>query len=195
MAAVTAAPALSLRRAVTVSLVVACGCAALLLRPLLSRHLDDPTVVIAVLFSVMLAVGVAWPLPVASGRVRTSTRWTVGALVAGLGAFASGRLLGGLPGVAAVSWRFVLLSSLAAVAEEAFFRRFLYHHLDQEGGALFSVLGTTLLFTVVHVTVYGVWALPIDAAAGLVLGWQRWATGSWRVPAVTHVVANLLMVF
>jgi hypothetical protein len=38
------------------------------------------------------------------------------------------------------------------------------------------------------------WALPIDLAAGAVLGWQRWATGSWAVPAVTHVVANLLMV-
>jgi hypothetical protein len=36
--------------------------------------------------------------------------------------------------------------------------------------------------------------LPIDLAAGLVLSWQRWASGSWRVPAVTHVLANVLVV-
>lgn len=52
-----------------------------------------------------------------------------------------------------------------------------------------------MLFAVVHVTVYGAWVLPLDLAAGLVLSWQRWATGSWGVPAVTHVVANLLVVF
>jgi membrane protease YdiL (CAAX protease family) len=36
--------------------------------------------------------------------------------------------------------------------------------------------------------------LPLDLAAGLLLGWQRQATGSWAVPAATHVVANLLVV-
>jgi hypothetical protein len=30
--------------------------------------------------------------------------------------------------------------------------------------------------------------------AGLVLGWQRWAAGTWTVPAVTHVLANLMVV-
>jgi membrane protease YdiL (CAAX protease family) len=54
--------------------------------------------------------------------------------------------------------------------------------------------GSAVLFAVVHVGVYGVWVLPLDVAAGLVLGWQRWATGSWAVPAATHVVANLVMV-
>ena len=49
-------------------------------------------------------------------------------------------------------------------------------------------------FALVHLTVYGAWVLPIDLAAGLVLGWQRWATGSWRAPAVTHAFANLLVV-
>jgi hypothetical protein len=46
----------------------------------------------------------------------------------------------------------------------------------------------------VHVTVYGAWVLPIDVAAGAILSWQRWATGSWAVPAITHVVANVLVV-
>ena len=66
--------------------------------------------------------------------------------------------------------------------------------LLEEGGAVFAVAGSTVLFAAVHVSIYGLWALPIDVAAGLVFGWQRWATGSWSVPAATHVVANLLMV-
>ena len=42
--------------------------------------------------------------------------------------------------------------------------------------------------------VAGPWVLPLDLAAGPVLGGQRWASGSWPVPALTHVVANLLVV-
>jgi hypothetical protein len=34
--------------------------------------------------------------------------------------------------------------------------------------------------------------LPVDLGAGLLLGWQRWATGTWTVPAVTHAAANAL---
>jgi hypothetical protein len=30
--------------------------------------------------------------------------------------------------------------------------------------------------------------------AGLLLSWQRFASGRWTVPAVTHAVANLLAV-
>ena len=54
--------------------------------------------------------------------------------------------------------------------------------------------GSALLFAAVHVTVYGLWVLPLDLAAGLLLGWQRQVTGSWAVPAVTHALANLLVV-
>ena len=34
--------------------------------------------------------------------------------------------------------------------------------------------------------------VPVDFAAGMVFGWQRWATGTWSSPAVTHAIANLL---
>ena len=62
------------------------------------------------------------------------------------------------------------------------------------GGVALAVGGSAVLFAIAHVTVYGWWVLPIDLAAGLVLGWQRWASGTWAVPAVTHVFANLLVV-
>ena len=54
---------------------------------------------------------------------------------------------------------------------------------------------SALLFAVIHVPLYGVAALPIDVGAGLVFGWQRWAAGSWRVPAATHALANLIGIF
>jgi membrane protease YdiL (CAAX protease family) len=82
---------------------------------------------------------------------------------------------------------------LAAVAEEAFFRRFAYGVLEGWGRAG-AIVGSAILFAAVHLTIYGAWVLPLDLGAGLVLGWQRWASGRWSVPALTHVVANVLVV-
>ena len=76
---------------------------------------------------------------------------------------------------------------------EAFFRRLVYDVLVPVGAG-FAIGGTALLFALVHLSVYGAWVLPIDAAAGLVFGWQRWASGRWSVPAATHVLANVLVV-
>jgi hypothetical protein len=39
---------------------------------------------------------------------------------------------------------------------------------------------------------YGTSTLPINLAAGVLFGWQRWATGGWTAPAATHVFANLV---
>jgi membrane protease YdiL (CAAX protease family) len=79
----------------------------------------------------------------------------------------------------------------AAVAEELFFRRLVYAWLVPAGEAL-AVTGSAVLFAVVHVPAYGVRALPIDVAAGVLFGWQRWATGGWIAPALTHAAANVL---
>ena len=87
----------------------------------------------------------------------------------------------------------VAANSLAAVAEEAFFRRLCFALL-LPAGAAWAVVGSAVLFAVVHLTTYGAWVLPLDLAAGLVFGWQRLASRSWRVPAVTHVIVNLLVV-
>ncbi len=79
----------------------------------------------------------------------------------------------------------------AACAEELFFRRLVYGFLAQWGDAL-AVIGAAVAFGAVHIPAYGVQALPVDLAAGLLLGWQRWATGGWGAPAVTHAAANIL---
>jgi membrane protease YdiL (CAAX protease family) len=87
----------------------------------------------------------------------------------------------------------VVASVAAAVAEEAVFRRALYDRL-RRWGPFVAVAGAAVAFALVHVPAYGWAAVPIDLGAGILFGWQRWATGSWAVPAATHVVANLLAV-
>jgi membrane protease YdiL (CAAX protease family) len=157
-------------------------------RPLLDVWTDDPTVALVALFSVLLIVAVAWPAtttPRAGG-------WTVVVLM-GAAAFVVGRLIGGGHPPALLSARVLALNSLAAVAEEAFFRKLIYAVL-RPGGAVLAVAGSATLFALAHVTVYGWWVLPLDLAAGVVLSWQRWASGSWTAPAVTHVVANVLVI-
>jgi CAAX prenyl protease-like protein len=163
------------------------GVLALLARPTLARLVDHPTAALVVLFIALGLVGLCWPMaaPVRRGPV-------AGALAVGVGAFAAGRLLGAgavltVPGAVVP----VLLNTLAAVAEETFFRRLVYGLLEPQGTAV-AVIGSAGAFALVHVTVWGVGVLPLDLAAGLLLSWQRAATGRWSVPAVTHVAANLL---
>jgi membrane protease YdiL (CAAX protease family) len=132
-----------------------------------------------------LAGAVQAPRPV----TQPSLRWPVVVLV-GCAAFACARALGAVhPG--SVWWPAVAASVVAAVAEEAFFRRLVYGAFATRGPAL-AIIGAALLFAVVHAPAYGPGVLLIDFAAGIMLGWQRWASGGWSAPAVTHVVANLL---
>jgi membrane protease YdiL (CAAX protease family) len=154
-------------------------------RPLL----PDGTASLLAPFGLLLLVGAAWPL---AGESRPAARQILVPLAAGVAAFALVRALGGdvhMP----VGTRFGTAVLVAPIAEELFFRRFVYGLL-RPGGVALAIGGSTVLFAVAHVTVYGWWVLPLDVAAGLVLGWQRWASGTWAVPAATHVAANLLIV-
>jgi membrane protease YdiL (CAAX protease family) len=81
----------------------------------------------------------------------------------------------------------------AAVAEEALFRRVLYERLLRFG-VVVAVVGSAGVFALVHLPAYGVAAIPVDLGAALLLSWQRYASGRWTVPAVTHAVANFLAV-
>lgn len=114
-------------------------------------------------------------------------------LVVGVAAVAAAALLAGpvppLPAGAVA----LALSLLAAVAEEALFRGALYSLLER-WGAVVAVGTSALLFALVHVPSYGLAAMPVDLSAGLLFGWQRWASGRWTVPAATHAAANLLAV-
>jgi membrane protease YdiL (CAAX protease family) len=186
---VIAAPPLAAPRAAV--LVTAAGCAALTARPLLIALAGGrPAVVLTALFIALLAVGLLWPGRVAAARPLAP----LPVLALGVAAFGVGRLLtAGSPRAASATVFVVAINTLAAVAEEAFFRRLVYGAL-LGAGPVAALVGSAGLFAAVHVTVYGAWVLPLDFAAGLIFGWQRQATGSWAVPAVTHAVANLLVV-
>jgi membrane protease YdiL (CAAX protease family) len=145
--------------------------------------------VLAVLYGVLLAMSLTGPSATrAAGPI--GPIWA-GAL--GAGAALAARLLAG-PAVAPAATVLALLFGIvAAVAEEAFFRRFLYARLEG-GGVVAAMAGAALLFAVIHVPAYGWGAFPVDLAAGLLFSWQRWASGSWLAPASTHVLANVLAV-
>ena len=189
----TLRPAVAAPRAAV--LVMAAGCAALTARPLLLDVAGGrPTLVLTVLFLCLLAVSLVWPAASWGGATSTASGPVLPVLALGVGAFVVGRVLvAGSPPPAAATALAVGLNTLAAVAEEAFFRRLVYGAL-LAAGPVAAVVGSAVLFAAVHVTVYGVWVLPLDLAAGLLFGWQRQATGSWAVPAVTHAAANLLVV-
>lgn len=170
--------------------VIAAGCMLLVLRPVLLRDGAHPTAALTTLFILLLGSGLAWPR---QGKAPTAVTGVLPVLAVGVAAFIVGRVVGGGHAPQPLVLRVVILGSLAAVAEEVFFRRFVYDAL-LAGGTALAVVGSAVLFAAVHVTVYGWWVLPIDLAAGFVLSWQRWATGSWKVPAVTHILANLLVV-
>jgi membrane protease YdiL (CAAX protease family) len=173
----------------TAACVAAAGCGLLVLRPLLLQTSAPATPLLVALFAALLAVGALWPSATDTGqRQRVSATLAIGVV-----AFGAARVLGGGHAPHTAVPRLLILNTLAAIAEEAFFRRFVYRLLEPNGAAL-AIAGSAALFALVHVTVYGAWVLPIDLGAGLLLSWQRWASGSWRVPAVTHVLANILVV-
>jgi membrane protease YdiL (CAAX protease family) len=89
-------------------------------------------------------------------------------------------------------WTGAPVAALAGVAEEALFRRLLYDRLSRFGPVA-AVVGSAAAFALLHVPLYGVAVLPVDLGAGLLFSWQRWASGTWIVPAATHVAAQLLM--
>jgi membrane protease YdiL (CAAX protease family) len=80
---------------------------------------------------------------------------------------------------------------VVGIAEELLFRRLLYGALAVYGDAS-AVWGSAAVFAAVHVPAYGLAAFPVDLAAGLVFGWQRWASGTWTSSAITHAAANVL---
>jgi membrane protease YdiL (CAAX protease family) len=148
---------------------------------------------LSLLYLLLAAVSLSHPIPRTHREGRLVHPLT--ALTLGMTAFAAAASLGvAAPGVGTVVPAALLLNTAAAVSEEAFFRRFLFGWLERWGPVLASVL-TALAFAAIHLPSYGVAAFSMNLGAGLVLSWQRWATGSWVAPAITHCVANVLAVY
>jgi membrane protease YdiL (CAAX protease family) len=167
---------------------VAAGLAFLLARPALGT-MAAAVPLLAAGYLAMTATALAAPARQAEAA---PLGWAV-PLGIGLAAVAAAGVVAGPAPPPRVGAAAAGLALLAAVAEEALFRRLLYARLARYG-AVVAVLGSATLFALVHLPAYGTAALPVDLGAGLLLSWQRFASGRWTVPAVTHAVANLLAV-
>jgi hypothetical protein len=177
------------RRGTRTAVVAAAGCAVLALRPALAS-LPHVTVILVFVYSALLVVGARIELPATA--TTTAKHGRAIALVVGALGFVAGRVIGGGHAAAPFTFVVVALNTLAACAEEAWFRRLCFG-LFAPAGAPYAVVASAVLFALVHVAEYGPVVLPLDLAAGLLLGWQRAATGSWAVPAFTHALANVLV--
>jgi hypothetical protein len=160
------------------------GCAALALRP--------PATLVSLAITLATGVlGAVTPLPRTPAAAGAAARLSwLPATAIGIAAFAAARALQH-PLVPRMGPLLVAAAAVVGVAEELLFRRLLYGALAVYGAAS-AVWGAAAVFAAVHVPAYGIAAFPIDLAAGLLFGWQRWASGTWTSAAVTHAAANVL---
>jgi len=169
-------------------LVLAGGVTLLLARPALADGSAAPAVLAACYLGIgaaALSVPEAVPHPAVLGRLPV--------LLTGLAAIVAVAWVVGPWPPLRLGWMGAPVGALAAVAEEALFRRLAYARLLRFGAGI-AVLGSALAFALLHVPLYGIEVLPVDLGAGLLLSWQRWASGTWTVPAATHAAAELLAV-
>jgi hypothetical protein len=172
--------------------VVGAGLGFLLLRPAAQTLPGGWSVaLLAAGYLAMWATAARVALPAGPAAARPARAWTV--LAVGLATVLLARALAGPAPPLRHDRVAVLFGLLAAVAEEALLRRVLYGWLAARGAAL-AVAGSALVFALFHLPAYGAAAFPVDLGAGLLLSWQRWASGRWTVPAATHAAANLVVV-
>ncbi len=169
--------------------VSAVGTAVFAARPALVVLVGRPITLLVAIFVTLAVVGLVVPLREVEGS--PSLR-VVPVVTTGILAITIARLVGEGRAPGPLTTRTVALGVLAAASEEIWFRRLLFGLL-RPAGPVAAVAASAALFGLVHVTIYGWWVLPIDIAAGLLLGWQREVTGSWHAPALTHAWANVVV--
>lgn len=168
--------------------VVLAGTSILVARPFVGGGEAERVALFAVAYVAIGLASLAVPVPSGRRHVPRIAALAVGAAAVALSTAVVGPVVPIAWGGAALP-----LSGLAAVCEEALFRRAAYGQLERFGAPA-AVLVSALLFALVHLPAYGVSAFPVDLGAGLLLGWQRWASGTWTVPAATHTFANVVAV-
>lgn len=79
---------------------------------------------------------------------------------------------------------------VAPVGEELAFRGFLYRGVARPGREMFAIAAISLAWTLLHFQ-YDWLGMVQVFAAGLMLGWFRWASGSTTLAIVMHMLINL----
>ena len=171
------------------AVLVGLGAAALVLRTRLAvLPPSDRVLALTAIFGAILVASLLAPVAPGRHRLHPGVVLLVGVAAVGGAAIVAGRPVP----IPFGAWA-LPLSVLAAVAEEALFRRAAYGALEPAGPVV-AIGVTAFLFALIHIPLYGVAAFPVDLGAGLLFGWQRWASGTWTVSAGTHAAANLLAV-
>jgi membrane protease YdiL (CAAX protease family) len=180
--------AIDARRGVLTVVPIVAGIVALSLRAVVVGA-ADATIVFAAILGLLAAVSLLTPNGGTSrARLPRSLVLAFGVAVVLAAAIAAGAGFP-LPHGALV----LALGVAAAVSEELFFRRLVYGALEPWHPAA-AIIGSALLFALVHVPLYGPAVFWVDLGAGLLFSWQRWASDDWTAPAATHAVANVLAV-
>src|SRR3954465_14631008 len=89
-------------------------------------------------------------------------------------------------------WLFGLMLAIIVVApvgEEIAFRGFLYRGLVRPGYERLSIVVISLAWALLHIQ-YDWLGMAQIFAAGLTLGWFRWASGSTTLTVIMHVLIN-----
>ncbi len=87
--------------------------------------------------------------------------------------------------------RWLAVVVLVAVAEEALLRGVLWDAMRRRYGEPAALAVTAVAFALMHAPLYGVAALPVDLAVGLILGGMRSWAGTATAPAFAHVAADV----
>jgi membrane protease YdiL (CAAX protease family) len=168
--------------------VAVAGCTILVARPFVGTAPDERALVFGIAYVAIAGASLAIPLARDRAPLSPAIVVTVGIALVFVAVLVAGTRVP-TPWPAAA----LPMSTIAAIAEEALFRRIAYARLAPFG-AFAAVVGSAVLFGLVHLPAYGVAAFPVDVGAGLLFGWQRWASGSWLSPAITHASANAVAI-
>jgi membrane protease YdiL (CAAX protease family) len=97
----------------------------------------------------------------------------------------------------AAGWLFSLMLSIiviAPVGEEVVFRGFLYRGFVRPGREVVAIVVISLAWALLHIQ-YDWLGMAQIFAAGLMLGWFRWASGSTTLTIVMHILINAEAMF
>jgi membrane protease YdiL (CAAX protease family) len=78
---------------------------------------------------------------------------------------------------------------VAPVGEEIAFRGFLYRGLVRPGREMLAIVVISIAWALLHIQ-YDWLGMAQIFAAGLILGWFRWATGSTTLTIIMHILIN-----
>jgi hypothetical protein len=87
-------------------------------------------------------------------------------------------------------WLTLAIVAVAPIGEEIAFRGFLYRGLVRPGSEMLAIAVIALAWAMLHIQ-YDWLGMAQIFAAGLMLGWFRWASGSTTLTIFMHILINL----